>query len=334
MTAAASTGSELLLEVEGLSVDLPTEGGYVRVLDDVSFSIHRGEMVGLAGESGSGKTMTALAVMGLLPTRKPRAEGRILLEGRDLLALPRRELQGIRGSQVSMVFQEPMTSLHPAYTIGEQIAETVRRHLKVDRKSARRRAAELLDIVGIPNPEDRIGHYSFEFSGGMQQRAMLAMALACGPKLIIADEPTTALDVTIQAQIVELLQDLQQQFGMAVLFVTHDLGLLSQLSETLMIMYAGQIVEVAPTETILRRPRHPYADVLIQAAPHPDQRGGRLPVVPGAPPRPGRYPEGCRFAPRCAYAVDACQQPPALEAVEDGGVVRCVRQAQLSLGRP
>ncbi len=232
-----------------------------------------------------------------------------------------------------MVFQEPMTSLHPAYTIGEQIAETVRRHEDVSRQAARLKAAEMLEVVGIPDATENLDSYSFQFSGGMQQRAMIAMALCCNPKLVIADELTTALDVTIQAQIMELLQDLQQEFGMAVLFVTHDLGLLAQISERLMIMYAGQVVESSASEQLLRDPRHPYSEALIKAAPHPAYCGGRLPVVPGAPPRPGRYDEGCRFSPRCTYSTDACRlNLPSLEMV-DGHEVRCIRHEELHESR-
>ena len=329
--SATTAGSSTLLSVEHLDVDLPGQGGYVRVIDDLSFTIGKGEIVGLAGESGSGKTMTALAIMGLLPSRRPRASGRILFDGTDLLKLPKRERQSLRGSAMSMVFQEPMTSLHPALTVGDQIVEVVRAHQHASRAAARSRAIEMLDIVGISGAASRVDSYPYEFSGGMQQRVMIAMALACSPQLLIADEPTTALDVTVQAQIVELLKDLQRDFGMAVLFVTHDLGLLAQLAERMMVMYAGQVVENAGAAAVLRSPRHPYTEALIRAAPHPSLKGGRLPTIPGAPPRPGRFESGCRFAPRCTYALDACRSAePPLEVVL-GHEVRCVRHGELEL---
>lgn len=330
MSTPVSDGSGLL-SVEHLEIELPAQGGYVRVIDDVSFTIGKGEMVGLAGESGSGKTMTALAIMGLLPSRRPRATGRIVFEGTELLALSKRERQALRGSAMSMVFQEPMTSLHPAFTVGEQIAEVVRAHQNASRSAARNRAIEMLDVVGIPGARKRIDSYPFEFSGGMQQRVMIAMALACSPRLLIADEPTTALDVTVQAQIIELLKDLQRDFEMAVLFVTHDLGVLAQLAERMMVMYAGQVVENAAARNALQHPRHPYTEALIRAAPQPALKGERLPTIPGSPPRPGRFEPGCRFAPRCTYALDVCRDsPPALESIA-GHEVRCVRQADLDL---
>lgn len=330
MSTPVSGGSELL-SVEHLEVELPAQGGYVRVIDDVSFTIDKGEMVGLAGESGSGKTMTALAIMGLLPTRSPRATGRIVFEGTELLELSKRGRQTLRGSAMSMVFQEPMTSLHPAFTVGEQIAEVVRAHQNASRSAARSRAVEMLDIVGIPGARTRVKNYPYEFSGGMQQRVMIAMALACSPRLLIADEPTTALDVTVQAQIIELLKDLQRDFEMAVLFVTHDLGVLAQLAERMMVMYAGQVVENAAVRNALQHPRHPYTEALIRAAPQPALKGTRLPTIPGSPPRPGRFEHGCRFAPRCTYALDVCRDAaPALESLA-GHEVRCVRHGDLEL---
>jgi peptide/nickel transport system ATP-binding protein len=330
MSEAVAGGSELL-SVEHLEVELPAQDGYVRVIDDVSFTIGKGEMIGLAGESGSGKTMTALAIMGLLPSRSPRATGRIVFEGTDLLGLSKRERQTLRGSAMSMVFQEPMTSLHPAFTVGEQIAEVVRAHQHASRSAARARAVEMLDIVGIPGARTRVDDYPYEFSGGMQQRVMIAMALVCSPRLLIADEPTTALDVTVQAQIIELLKDLQRDFEMAVLFITHDLGVLAQLAERMMVMYAGQVVENAAVRTVLQHPLHPYSAALIRAAPHPSLKGERLPTIPGTTPRPGRFAHGCRFAPRCTFALDICRSAePALESMA-GHEVRCVRHAELEL---
>jgi peptide/nickel transport system ATP-binding protein len=324
-------GGGVLLQIEHLSLDLPGEDGYVSILDDVSFEIHAGELLGLAGESGSGKTMTALAVMGLLP-RRPRVSGQILMDGLDLLSLPTRELRTRRGRDIGMVFQEPMSSLHPSWTVGEQISEVVRAHEPVSRRAAQARAVDMLRKVGIPDPTMRAKQYAFQFSGGMQQRVMMAMALVCRPKLLIADEPTTALDVTVQAQITELIKELQREFGMAVLFVTHDLGLLAGLAARMVVMYGGQVIEVGDTSAMFARPQHPYTRALIRAAPHPDLKGQRLPTIPGAPPHPGLLPDGCRFHPRCAFATRDCTVAPiAIERLGSGAEVRCIRRAELQL---
>ncbi|MEX2626751.1 MAG: ABC transporter ATP-binding protein [Ilumatobacteraceae bacterium] len=328
---ASATGP--LLSVENLSLELPTERGSVEILDDVTFEIDHGEMVGLAGESGSGKTMTALAIMGLLPTPS-RLEGRILLDGVDLLQLAKSELRQYRGRDVGMIFQEPMSSLHPSWTIGEQIAETVRAHEGVGRKAAWARAVEMLRLVDIPDPELRAKQYAFQFSGGMQQRVMIAMALACRPKLLIADEPTTALDVTVQAQITELIKELQDDFAMSVLFVTHDLGVLAGLTQRMIIMYGGQVAEVAPTGEIFVRPSHPYTQALILTAPHPDLKGQRLSTIAGTPPHPGMLPEGCRFHPRCEYRTEQCTSGYIdIVPISEDRSVRCVRHAEIDLLR-
>jgi oligopeptide/dipeptide ABC transporter ATP-binding protein len=320
-----------LLSIEHLSLELPTETGWVQILDDVSFEIHPGELLGVAGESGSGKTMTALAIMGLLPSRAT-VRGQIRFAGRDLLTLSKNELRRIRGRDISMVFQEPITSLHPSFTVGEQIAEVVRAHEKVSKAAARDRAVEMLRRVDIANPAERAKQYAFQFSGGMQQRVMMAMALVCGPKLLIADEPTTALDVTVQAQITELIRELQNDLDMAVLFVTHDLGVLAGLAQRMVVMYGGQVIEESPTAQLFARPEHPYTQALILAAPHPDLKGQRLPTIPGAPPHPGALPSGCRFHPRCAYARPVCTGDPiAIEIPSPGRQVRCVRHAELHL---
>jgi peptide/nickel transport system ATP-binding protein len=288
-------------------------------------------MVGLAGESGSGKTMLALTVMRLLGSRA-RLSGRVVFEGRDLLALPAAEMRQVRGNDIGMVFQEPMTSLHPAWTVGEQIAEGIRAHEQVPRAEARRRAVEMLELVGIPAPAERAGQYPFQMSGGMQQRVMIAIALACRPRLLIADEPTTALDVTIQAQIVELIRQLQDELGMAVVFVTHDLGLLAGLAQRLVVMYGGQVVEAAPTAEQFLSPGHPYTQALMLAAPHPDLKGTRLPLIPGAPPRADRLPSGCRFHPRCGHATEECAGTPVpIERVSPTHEVRCLRHGELDL---
>ncbi|MGH9211664.1 MAG: ABC transporter ATP-binding protein [Acidimicrobiales bacterium] len=330
MTGPAA--AEPLLSVEELSLWLPTERGQVQILDEVTLSVATGEMVGLAGESGSGKTMLALTIMRLLGTGRARLSGHVVFEGRDLLTLSKRDMQRVRGNDIGMVFQEPMSSLHPAWTVGEQIAEGIRAHEQVSRAAAWGRAVEMLELVGIPAPAERAKHYPFQLSGGMQQRVMMAMALSCRPRLLIADEPTTALDVTIQAQIVELIKQLQFELGMAVMFVTHDLGLLAGLAERLVIMYGGQVVEAAPTADQFVSPGHPYTQALMLAAPHPDLKGSRLPSIPGAPPRADRLPSGCRFHPRCAHATDACAEALVpIERVSPTHEVRCIRHRELDL---
>jgi len=307
----------------------------VQILDDVSFVIGPGELLGLAGESGSGKTMTALAIMGLLPSR-PRLSGHIVFDGVDMLALPKKELRRRRGRDIGMIFQEPISSLHPSWTVGEQIAEVVRAHENVSRKAAWARAVDMLRRVDIPNPEQRAKQYAFQFSGGMQQRVMTAIALVCNPRMLIADEPTTALDVTVQAQITELIRSLQDELEMAVLFVTHDLGVLAGIAQRMVVMYGGQLIEMADTAPMFRTPQHPYTQALILAAPHPDLKGQRLPTIPGAPPHPGMVPAGCRFHPRCAFAEPACTigTIPVEQIIDDAGTreVRCVRHADLDLG--
>jgi oligopeptide/dipeptide ABC transporter ATP-binding protein len=321
-----------LLSVEDLSLWLPTEQGEVQILDEVTLSVAAGEMVGLAGESGSGKTMLALTIMRLLGTSRARLSGRVIFEGRDLLALSPREMQRVRGNDIGMVFQEPMSSLHPAWTVGEQIAEGIRAHEQLPRATAWSRAVEMLELVGIPAPAERAKQYAFQLSGGMQQRVMMAMALACRPRFLIADEPTTALDVTIQAQIVELVKQLQVELGMAVVFVTHDPGLLAGLAERLVVMYGGQVVETAPTAEQFLAPGHPYTQALMLAAPHPDLKGTRLPSIPGAPPRADRLPSGCRFHPRCSHATEACAESRVpIELVSPTHEVRCLRHGELDL---
>ncbi len=320
-----------LLDVVDLSVSFGTGAGPVTVVDRVAFSVARGETLGLVGESGSGKSVTSLAVMGLVPPRQGRVEAtRMMFDGRDLTSLSSEEMRGVRGSEISMVFQEPMTSLNPAFTIGNQIVETVRAHEKVSRTQARVRAVEMLDRVGIPDPHRRVKDYPHAFSGGMRQRAMIAMALACNPKLLIADEPTTALDVTIQAQILDLLRSLQSDLGMAIVFVTHDLGVVAEIADRVVVMYAGQVVEEAKVGGLFVRPRHPYTEGLLGSLPQTAVEGEALPVIPGQVPRPDAFPPGCRFAPRCSYVVDGCSTPPPLEVLA-GGLARCVRHAELQL---
>ncbi|MBX3705936.1 MAG: ABC transporter ATP-binding protein [Pseudomonadales bacterium] len=327
------TAAAPILSVERLSVEFLTDRGWATVVDDVSFDVARGETLGLVGESGSGKTVTSLAIMQLVPMPPGRfSGGRILFEGTDLVELPEKGLQRVRGNEIAMVFQESMTSLNPAFTIGDQIAEAVRVHRGIGRRPALDRAVEVLDLVGIPSPRERVHAYPHEFSGGMRQRAAIAMALACEPKLLIADEPTTALDVTVQAQVLTLLRELQQRFGMAMLFITHNLGVVADICDRVAVMYAGQIVEVAGVDALFQAPGHPYTEGLLQAMPQLGRRGEPLAVVPGVPPMPWAMPAGCRFHPRCAYAEPACTAgPPKLDTTRPGQASRCARSASITL---
>jgi peptide/nickel transport system ATP-binding protein len=327
-----------LLAVDGLEVAFATARGWMRVVEDVSFTVAPGETLGLVGESGCGKTVSSLAVMGLVSKRSGRVRARSLrFDGRELNGLPAGEMRRLRGREISMIFQEPMTSLNPAFTVGNQIAETVRVHRRVSRHEAWQRAIEMLDRVGIPDPHRRIKDYPHAFSGGMRQRAMIAMALACDPKLLIADEPTTALDVTIQAQILELMRSLQREFGMAILFVTHDLGVVADICDRVAVMYAGQVVEQESVFDLFVRPRHPYTAALLASMPQLADRGASLRVIPGQVPRPEDFPVGCRFAPRCDHRADACIAAPVPlhacgpGASADTALVRCVRAEDIAL---
>jgi len=322
----------MLLQVENLAVEFLTEYGWVTVVDGINFEIAPGETLGLVGESGSGKTVSALSIMRLVPTPPGRiCQGRILLQGEDMLTLPDAVLRKRRGRDVAMVFQESMTSLNPAFTIGEQIAESVRTHMGLGRRAAMDRAVEVLDLVRIPDPRQRAKAYPHEFSGGMRQRAAIAMALACEPKLLIADEPTTALDVTVQAQILDLLRQLQERFDMGMLFVTHNLGVVADICDRVAVMYAGQIVETADVEDLFAAPAHPYTEGLLRAMPQLGQPGERLSVIAGSPPVPWDLPGGCRFAPRCTYATPACSATlPQLEGAA-GHRSRCPLHPTLSL---
>ncbi|XVQ06358.1 ABC transporter ATP-binding protein [Spirillospora sp. CA-255316] len=318
-----------VLDVRGLSVEFRTGRAADLVLDEVSFAVPEGHTVALVGESGSGKSVTCLALMGLLPEGAARVTGgTAAFEGTDLLALGRRERSRISGDRVSMVFQEPMTSLNPAFTVGEQIGEVLRHHRGLSRRAARARAIELLDLVGIPNAGRRARDYPHAFSGGMRQRVMIAAALACEPALVIADEPTTALDVTVQAQILELLRSMRREFGMSVLFVTHDLGVVADIADQVVVMYAGQVVETAPVDDLFDRPRHPYTEGLLASLPQLGAVDGRLPSIPGQVPAPGSVPSGCRFRGRCPYAVEACAAPVPVRSAGDR-TFRCVRDLEL-----
>jgi len=315
-----------LLEVRDLRVSFFTPRGEVRAVDGVSFTIDEGETFGLVGESGCGKSVTALSLLRLLDGSGRIVGGDIVFAGRTLLALSEEEMRSLRGDQIAMVFQEPMTSLNPVFTVGYQIGEVLEVHRGMSRKQARAEAIELLRLVEIPEPERRVDAYPHQLSGGMRQRVMIAMALACRPRLLIADEPTTALDVTIQAQILELLAHLQQQFGMAVLFVTHDLGIVAERARRVAVMYAGRIVEEAETATLFRNPLHPYTRGLLRSIPRLGMRVRRLAAIPGSVPDPLALPSGCRFRDRCTYAVARCGEiDPQLEPFGDSRAVACIR---------
>jgi len=318
------------LELRNLGVRLRTAQGEVQAVRDVDLTAAEGEVVGLVGESGSGKSVTALAVMGLLPPGLSRTTGAALLQGQDLLALRPDELTAVRGRDISMIFQEPMTALDPVFRVGDQIVETIRAHQKVSRQAARARSVEVLGDVGIPDPASRARAYPHQLSGGMRQRVMIAMALVAEPAVLIADEPTTALDVTVQAQILGLLHDLSREHGTAIVLITHDLGVVAETCSRIYTMYAGEVVESCRVDDALLDPQHPYTSGLIQAIPRSEKRRQPLYSIPGRVPPLSAMPEGCRFAPRCAHAADECRQPQPLLGLGDRDV-RCCRAAELSL---
>ncbi|WP_197028882.1 ABC transporter ATP-binding protein [Blastococcus sp. URHD0036] len=324
--------TDAVLTVTDLSVEFQTEHGRVRVLDGVDLQVPSGKTLGLVGESGSGKTVTSLAIMGLLDRRVGRiSSGSIQFEGQDLAALDARQLRRIQGAKISMIFQEARRSLDPVFTIGDQIAESVRIHEGLSRREAWKRAIEMLQLVQIPDAERRAREYPHTFSGGMCQRVMLASALASRPSLLIADEPTTALDVTVQAQMLRLLRTLQEEMGLAILFITHDLGVVSEMCDRVAVMYAGQIVEEGDATQVFGHPRHPYTEGLIQSLPESAVARGRLAAIPGSVPPAHAWPQGCHFADRCRYAVDACRSGPIPLLSRDGSATRCIRADELSL---
>ena len=314
-----------LLAVEGLTVAFDTDQGQRRVVEEASFSVGAGETVGLVGESGCGKSVTAMSIMRLLASPPSRAlAGRILFEGVDLLALRPEAMRALRGNRIGMVFQEPMTSLNPVLSIGYQIEEVLRLHRKLGRAEARRQALDMLRHVGIGAPERRLDQYPHQLSGGLRQRVMIAIALICRPRLLIADEPTTALDVTIQAQILDLLRRLKREMGMALLLITHDLGVVAEMCDQVVVMYAGRIVEEARSADLFRRPRHPYTAGLMAAMPRLAPKGGKLPSIPGTVPPPGKRGIGCSFADRCPRALPRCRTDlPLLEPVDPGHRAAC-----------
>jgi peptide/nickel transport system ATP-binding protein/oligopeptide transport system ATP-binding protein len=321
-----------LLKVEHLTTAFATESGAITAIEDVGFSLGAGEILGIVGESGSGKSVTALTIMGLLPRPTARIlQGSIRFEGEELTALPDARMQKIRGPGMAMVFQEPMTSLNPVFSIGEQIMETLRAHERLSPTAQRDRAVEMLERVGIPSAARRLGDYPHQLSGGQRQRVMIAMALVCRPRLLIADEPTTALDVTIQAQILDLLLDLRDEFGMAIMIITHNMGVVAETADRVLVMYAGRVVEQATVETLFGRPLHPYTRGLLECVPSLDQDRHRLLAIPGVLPEPARRPPGCRFAPRCSAAQPGCSAGlPTLEEVENNHLAACFRAPELA----
>lgn len=329
MTAVSphiDTGQNVLT-VSNLSLEFSNSAGVVRALDDVSFAVRKGEILSLVGESGCGKSVTAMSIMGLLPRHGARiVSGSVRLGEQELLGASERTMRRVRGDRIGMIFQDPMTSLNPVHTIGMQIAEVVRQHRGLSRQAARARALEMLELVRIPDARNRLGAYPHELSGGMRQRVMIAMALACDPELLIADEPTTALDVTVQAQVLDLIADLRQNLGMSVIFITHDLGVVSSTADRMMVMYAGRIVEEAPVEKLFARPSHGYTAGLLQSLPGTQTRHrGVLAEIPGSVPRLDKVVVGCAYAPRCSFATGACLDPlPPPRRIEPEHSARCI----------
>jgi len=311
--------AEPLLEVKDLKVSFRTEDGVVRAVDGVSFAVDEGEVLGIVGESGSGKSVTMMSVLRLINDPNMRVEGEVIYKGRDLMKVHKDEMREVRGEEIAMIFQDPMTSLNPVYRVGDQIIEAILTHQAVGKAAARRRAIELLHQVGIPGPEERVDDYPHQFSGGMRQRAMIAMALANNPDILIADEPTTALDVTIQAQIIELIDTLKDEFNSAVVLITHDLGVVAEIANEIIVMYAGRVVERAPTRELFYDPQHPYTWGLLGSIPRLDRpKLERLHSIKGMPPSLINLPEGCKFRPRCPYAFEKCTEEPELRnRVED-----------------
>lgn len=311
----------VLMEVKNLTVRFYTDEGTVYAVNDISYTLNEGETLGIVGESGSGKSVHALAIMGLIPTPPGKIEsGEVLFRGRDLMKLPKSQMRLVRGAEIAMIFQDPMTSLNPVLTVGRQITEALQLHLGMDRREARSRAIELLEMVGITNPAQRIDDYPHQFSGGMRQRAMIAMALSCNPQLLIADEPTTALDVTVQAEILDLVRRLSEKLGMAIIWITHDLGVAAGLADTIQVMYAGTIVERGPVDVVFKDTRHAYTLGLLNSLPRLDKRGGghRLEPIPGSPPDMREFPDRDPFAPRNPYATEKCwKERPLLRQAPD-----------------
>jgi peptide/nickel transport system ATP-binding protein len=325
--------SEPLLRVDDLKTYFYTDTAVVRAVDGVSFEVNAGETLAVVGESGSGKSVTALSILRLVAQPPGKiVNGRIVFRGRDLLTLSDREMRAVRGKDISMIFQEPMTALNPVYSVGEQIIETLIVHEHLDRKAARARAIQMLERVGIPAAAERVDQYPHQLSGGMRQRVMIAMALACRPAVLIADEPTTALDVTIQAQILELLKELQREMGMAVILITHDLGVVAETADRMAVMYAGQVVEYCDVATAFSQPLHPYTAGLQASLPKLGVITDRLRVIPGTVPNPANFPSGCRFHPRCPVMISKCLEEPPLERHRPEHLSRCWRSDEIAAG--
>lgn len=321
--------SDKLLEVRDLQVHFHTDEGVVPAVDGISFSVNAGETLGIVGESGCGKSQTSLAIMGLIPIPPGKIkDGQVIFKGQDLLKKSEKEMRQIRGNEISMIFQEPMTSLNPVFTIGDQIMEAIILHQKASKQEARQKAAEMLRLVGIPSPEKRLDEYPHQLSGGMRQRVMIAMALSCNPSLLIADEPTTALDVTIQAQILDLMRSLKEDIGMGIMLITHDMGVIAEMADNVVVMYAGKVVEQAAVNDIFANPMHPYTLGLLGSIPKLHQVTERLEAIPGVVPNPYHMPTGCRFNPRCDHAKDICRErEPELVEYEDGHQAACWKLA-------
>jgi peptide/nickel transport system ATP-binding protein len=323
---------ELVLRASDLTVDVGTEHGWVTVVDGVDLTVRRNEIVGLVGESGSGKTVTSLSILRLLPRNARVSRGSVELMGRDITALPERALGDVRGVQAAMIFQEPRRCLNPAFTVGDQVAESVRRHRGWSRRRSMRHTVELFELVEIPEAARRVTQYPHELSGGMCQRVMLAMALACDPMMLIADEPTTALDATVQRQVLELIRRLQAERGLGLLLITHDLGVVAEMCDRVSVMYAGQVVEEADADTLFHHPKSPYTSALLQSMLEPARRGEPLGYIPGSVPAPHDFPETCRFQERCGYAVESvCRKPIPLRRVSPAHLSRCARIDDLDL---
>lgn len=325
--------SKKILDVKNLKTHFFLDKGVVKAVDGVNFSINKGETLGIVGESGSGKSVTSASIMQLIPTPPGKiVDGEIIFKGEDLLKKPMSEIRKIRGNEISMIFQEPMTSLNPVYTVGDQIAETIQLHQGLDKKEALEKSVEMLEKVGIPSPEDRVNDHPHQLSGGMRQRVMIAMALACNPDLLIADEPTTALDVTIQAQILELMKELRDEFNTAIMLITHDLGVIAEVADKVAVMYGGEVVEYTDVKTLFKDPEHPYTAGLINSIPRVDGGDSRLKPIEGNVPDPFSFPEGCKFANRCPFATEQCwSEAPELEDIKEGHSVRCHRWNELDL---
>lgn len=317
---------DLVLEVKNMSMGFKTEYGFLPILNDVGFEIYKGETLGVVGESGCGKSVTSLCILRMLD--RGEVTGEVLLHGDDLLKMTEKEMRKIRGNRISMIFQEPMTSLNPVFTIGFQLTEALKLHQGLSRRQANKVAIEMLDKVRIAEPKQRMKEYPYQLSGGMRQRVMIAMALACRPELLIADEPTTALDVTIQAQVLDLMRDLQKEMGSSILFITHDLGVIREMCDRVIVMYCGEVMEQASVKELFKNPRHPYTSGLLSTLPKYGQ-SGKLPTIDGMVPPAGEFPQGCVFSPRCPYATERCRnEKPGMHPVGEGHSVRCFRMEE------